>query len=531
MNFLRWGGPPPTYTARMSVSRPSVSASPAAEHDARFAQATARLAELHAMVLLDEHWIVTDCSRGVYAVLGHAPADVVGRPVEAFFGGLPDASGLLQRLRDGAGPEPFCDSGWMLRRDGLRLWAEITCVADGGSDGHAQRFCLTVRDATLQYRASQSVRGQADAAAAATMTRNLFIGSIAHELRAALAPIATSAILMERQPLEAVRHDRLVSIIRRNAASAARLLEDLLTFSTASENKLLVRLEDVDLHRLVAECAEAARPQAMAGEIDLRLELTATPDQARLRCDPDRIRQVVVNLLGNAIKFTPADGSVLVRTAFDQQGFSIEVADSGIGIDPAALPFIFDPFEQGGSDITRRYGGFGLGLAICAAIARQHGGEVVASSPGPGRGSSFRLCLPPDDARRGADTREPREQVSLRVLYVEDNADAADAMRYALTTLGWTMTHAATCASARALVAEQGSSFDVVLADLGLPDGSGLELGTELCQHLPIVALTAYGAPLAMDGFATQLIKPAEIAEIQRALLKAVALHRSKHRL
>lgn len=525
------------YTASMSTDSAAAGHPSAAEHslapdarrpepDDRIAGALGWLAQREAMVLLDERWIITGCSRGVAAVLGYEARDLVGQPVEALCVGIPDSLASLGRLRAWRGAQPFRDSAWMLRRDGLRLWAEMTCVADEAVDGPPPRYCLTVRDATLQYRASRSMRSQADAATAATQARNLFLGSIAHELRAALAPISTSALLLERQALEPGRHLRHLAIIRRNAATAARLLEDLLTFSTASENKLPLRLAETDLHALLAECVEAARQHPGAADLELVLEFAAPRLEARLRCDPDRIRQVLMNLLGNACKFTPAGGSVFVRTASVAEGFLIEVTDTGVGIDPAALPFIFNPFEQGGANVTSRYGGFGLGLAICAAIARQHGGSIAASSAGRGRGTTLRLCLPPGTSTEFR-APEPRSPAGLHVLYVEDSQDAADAMRYALGTLGWTMTHADTCASARDLVHQRAASFDVILADLGLPDGSGLELGSELCRQLPVVALSAYGAPMGMQGFADQLIKPAEIAEVQRSLLQAVSVRRA----
>ena len=493
--------------------------------DLRFARATAALAQRDAMVLLDRDWRVTDCSRGVTAVLGYQAADLVGQPVETLFAEAPESDAFLRRLLAWSGREPFGDSAWMVRRDGLRMWAEVTCVTDPGADGQAQRFCLAVRDATLHYRASHSLRNQADAAAAATAARNLFLASIAHELRGALAPISTSAIVLERKALEPAQLARLLGIVRRNAASAARLVEDLLTFSTASENKLVMRDEEVDLNSLVAECADAAQHPALAAQVALRVEFACPAAQARLKCDAERIRQVVVNLVGNAIKFTPPGGSVHVRTSCGEDGVEIEVIDTGAGIDPASLPFIFEPFEQGGANVTAQFGGFGLGLAVCSAIARQHGGSIVASSPGRGQGATFRLSLPRHGARPGPRGRPAHQPRTLRVLYVEDNADAADAMRYALASLGWTMTHAATCTRARELVGDAQHSFDVVLADLGLPDGSGLELGQELCRQLPVVALTAYGAPLGMQGFASQLIKPAEIGDVQRALLRAVAVH------
>lgn len=481
-----------------------------------------------AIVVFDEHWVVTDGSQGAAQVLGLGGPDAVGQPLEAFFPDGPETLELLARLRTAGASEPVHASGWMLRRDGLQLWAEMTCLADAGADGQVRRYRLAVRDATLQYRASRSLRFQADAAAAATASRNQFLGSIAHELRASLDPIATSAILLERQAAEPARHAQLLAIIRRNAAAALRMLEDLQMFSTASAHKLSLRLAPVDLGRLVTECTYALQEQAIAARVDLRVEVSAMQSGGVLRCDPLRIQQVVTNLLANAIKFTPPRGTVWVRTGCTEDGCHVEVADTGVGIDPAVLPFIFEPFEQGGAEVTSRYGGFGLGLAVCAAIARQHGGRIIASSAGPGQGASFRLDLPKEEARALPAQPAPREPAVLHVLYVEDNPDAADAMRYALATLGWTMTHAATCAQARQLVREAGEPFDVMLADLGLPDGSGLELGSELCRHLPVVALTAYGAPLAMEGFASQLIKPAEISEVQRALMKAVTAHRSE---
>ena len=489
-----------------------------------FARAVDLMAERHALLLLDEHWIVTDCGRGVEAVLGFEGAELVGQPIGVLFDGLAHAAAFMHRLRATQEAQPFREDAWMLRRDGLRMWAEIACVvADCGADGRPRRFCLSARDATLQHRASLAMRGQADAAAAAVSARNLFLGSIAHEVRAALSPITMSASLLE-QTVEPARRDRLLQIIRRNASTAARLMEDVLAFSTSAENKMSMRATEVDLGGVLVECTESVRPYAAASKVHLALELPATPD-ATLRCDPDRIQQVLMNLLGNAIKFTPAGGSVIVRAWRDAQAWSIEVADTGAGIDPLVLPFIFDPFEQGGAEVTKRFGGFGLGLAVSADIARQHGGKLSATSAGPGRGASFRLELPVAGVRPGRPGMAVRGPRALRVLFVEDDLDAADAMRYALGTLGWEMTHVSTCAGARGLLRddEGRSRFDVVLADLGLPDGSGLDLGAEFCAFLPIIALSAYGAPLALQGFADQLIKPAEISEVQRAILQAVA--------
>ncbi|WP_427914917.1 ATP-binding protein [Ramlibacter sp. MMS24-I3-19] len=464
---------------------------------------------------LDDTWTIVACNAGCESVLGHRAQDLLQQHIGILF----DDTDVVDKLKDGHRKA----SGWMLRRDGLRMWADVTCSAPMLHVGGSPRRVLSAFDATLQYRASQALRRQADNAASSTAARDLFIGSIAHELRAALAPISTSAAIMDRQlvqPSAVPVPERLVGIVRRNAAAAARLIEDLLAYSTLSAGKLVLRPAPLNLDRLVADTLDSLRHAAQAKQVQLQEHLCA---QARpVHADNARLEQVLLNLLGNAIKFTPAGGRVAVTTSCGPSHATVEISDTGRGIDPDVLPFIFDPFEQGGSDITGQHGGFGLGLAISAGIVAQHGGRLVATSDGRDRGATFRLSLPL--GRQGEAPMDRPRAGPLRVLYVEDNLDAADAMRYALGTLGWQMVHAGTCAGARALVSSAGgAAFDVVLADLGLPDGSGLELGRDLSRDLPVVALTAYGAPLALQGFADQLIKPADICEVQRALLKAVA--------
>ena len=320
--------------------------------DADFAHATAWLGQSQAMVALDRDWVITACNAGVQPVLGHEPSQLVGLPLARLFDDHALPGSLFQRLTSAARSGQARESGWMQRRDGLLMWAEVTSVPDLDAQGAASRYCLFIRDATLEHRASGALRVQADAAAARAASRNLFIGSVAHELRAALAPISTAAAIMERQAPEPAMQQKLAGIVRRNAASAARLVEDLLEFSTLSARKLVLRPTLVDLHRVVGDCVDAARPLAIAAGLHLELALDA--GDAHLHADADRIRQVVTNLLGNAVKFTPAGGRVFVRTSATATDFTIEVADTGAGIEPGLLPFMFDPFEQGGGEVTGR---------------------------------------------------------------------------------------------------------------------------------------------------------------------------------
>jgi CheY-like chemotaxis protein len=219
-----------------------------------------------------------------------------------------------------------------------------------------------------------------------------------------------------------------------------------------------------------------------------------------------------------------------VRTWQEDGQFVLEVADNGIGIDPEALPRIFSAFEQADREVSQRFGGLGLGLAIARGLVAEHRGELTASSAGRGHGATFTLRLRPQfpvaAAQAAGPDREATDRGGWKLLLVEDNQDAAETVVMVLESYGYQVTHVSTCADA--IRTAQRESFDIVLTDLGLPDGSGIDVGRALSRSVPVVALSGYGATpdlqrSAMAGFAGHLVKPAEPQAIHAALQKALA--------
>jgi CheY-like chemotaxis protein/anti-sigma regulatory factor (Ser/Thr protein kinase) len=318
-------------------------------------------------------------------------------------------------------------------------------------------------------------------------------------------------------------------MIRRNVALEARLIDDLLDLTAISAGKVSLVRERVDMHQLTEAVVAMVQETLRAKRIRLELELDAA--QPHVDADQARMQQVLWNILRNAAKFTPEGGRILVRTASEAGEFTLCCADSGIGIAREALDRIFRPFEQADPDVSSSFGGLGLGLAIAQGLMRRHGGSIRASSGGRGAGSTFTLVLPsaatveaePSPQQPEAPARDGERR---RILLVEDNEDAAAALAMCLEGYGYVVEHVGTCADA--LRVARGGGFDAVLTDLGLPDGSGIEVGRVLSRELPVLALSGYGREQdrmrsAEAGFSAHLIKPADPAEVHARLMQVLS--------
>ena len=373
----------------------------------------------------------------------------------------------------------------------------------------------------------------------ANRAKDRFMATLSHELRTPLTPVLAVISTLEsrldaRQVPTGELREGLVKI-RRNVALEARLIDDLLDLTRISQGKLELKREAADLREILEHALETSfGPMSAATRPRLDLDLAA--GDHRLWADAPRLTQVFWNLLSNALKFTPPEGEVRLRTWREEPDVVVaEVADTGIGIEPEALPHVFDAFVQGPRDITRQFGGLGLGLAISKAIVQAHGGILTAASEGRGHGATFCVWLPaalPKGIEAPRPTPSPpipvprvEDPKTLHVLLVEDHEDTAEAMADLLRVTGRRVTVARSVAEALAAAEAAQGEFDLVLSDVGLPDGTGHDLMRELRRryNLPGIALTGYGMEDDVErsreaGFARHLTKPVHIETLEAAI-------------
>jgi len=369
------------------------------------------------------------------------------------------------------------------------------------------------------------------AAEAANRSKDRFLAMLSHELRTPLSPaLLLSAAIAEDPSLpDSVRADALT--ISRNVRQQSRLVDDLLDVTRIENGKVSLSSSMVDLNPLLAEVVADSRADADAKRVTLTLS-TAPAAAHHVNGDAGRLRQVFGNLVRNAVKFTPAGGRVSVSTAAVPGGRAhVTVADTGIGVAPGLLPRLFDPFEQGSRAITDEFSGLGLGLAIAKGLVDAHGGSITAASDGPGRGTTFTVSLPaaapPVAAAPVAVSFAPT--AGVEILLVEDHRDTLAAMSRLLRRLGHRVTGAESMKAARDAASRQ--RFDLLISDVELPDGTGLDLMRQLStdptgRPLRGIALTGYGMESDMKmseaaGFFAHLVKPINFSDLEDAIRRA----------
>jgi signal transduction histidine kinase/CheY-like chemotaxis protein len=374
-------------------------------------------------------------------------------------------------------------------------------------------------------RAEAEMRRARDEAEAANRAKDQFLAALSHELRTPLTPVLAISSVLERDPALPSATRRQLEVVRRNAELEARLIDDLLDLTRIAKGKLRLEVAPVDLAELLDDVIEVCGADAAAK--NLILERNGAGLGKFVDADPARLRQVFWNILKNAIRFTPPGGRISLRTADPAPGrIAVEIADTGRGIEPSDIPRIFQPFEQAGT----RLGGLGLGLSISSTLVEAHGGTLTAQSEGPGRGATFRVelalsssapmpTLPKEIPSRGAET--PRER--RRVLLVEDHADTLGAARDLLEELSCDVVSAASFREA--LAAAKAGPLDLVISDLGLPDGSGFDLMRTLRDSYGLagIAVTGYGMEEDVRqgreaGFVDHLVKPITFQRLEGAI-------------
>ena len=391
-------------------------------------------------------------------------------------------------------------------------------------------------------RINQSLEQAKAEAEAANESKDHFLAVLSHELRTPLTPVLVTVQLLEGDPSLSPETREALTTVRRSVELEARLIDDLLDLTRVARGKLPLDLQDVDLNVVVRQAMEICSPEA--AEKGVRLVLDSLAASSRTIGDPARLQQVFWNLIKNSVKFTPANGEIRVRCRNEQldgtERVVVSVQDTGVGIEPDVLSRVFDAFEQGDKRVARQFGGLGLGLAISKALVDLHVGSISAESQGHGRGSTFSVSLPavargehlmPQPPLRSPLPRKgtgKEETQPLHVLLVEDHVDSARVLVRLLRKFGYTVTHARDVASA--LEFAQNNQLDLVISDLGLPDGSGHDLIRRLMAERPVRAIALSGYGMEADivrsqeaGFFEHLTKPVNIEQLQLAIHRATA--------
>jgi PAS domain S-box-containing protein len=417
--------------------------------------------------------------------------------------------------------------------EGTPKWWDVLVTPIAGSRGTLQKLLAVSRDVTERKELLERERGARAEAERMSGLKDEFLATLSHELRTPLGAILGWSQVIRARRLQGAELERAVDVIERNARAQKRLIEDLLDMSRITSGQIRLDVQPVEPATIAEAALDSARPAAEAKGI--RLEKLLDPHAGPISGDPARLQQIVWNLLSNAIKFTPKDGKVQVILERVNSHIELSVADSGIGIDPAFLPQLFDRFRQADASTTRRHGGLGIGLAIAKHLAELHGGTIHVQSDGEGRGATFTLQLPLTLAQRpslgeervhpsvaaAAPSPQPMPDLSgLLVLAVDDEADARQLMHRILGDCGARVITAASAREALALAARERP--DVLVSDIGMPETDGYDLLKQLralSADIPAVALTAYARSedrtrALRAGFRIHIAKPVEPAEL-----------------
>ncbi|HTO77449.1 MAG TPA: PAS domain S-box protein [Thermoanaerobaculia bacterium] len=418
---------------------------------------------------------------------------------------------------------PFEAEARFRRQDGSYRWFVARSARIPSRSGPI--WVGTAADIDDLKNTAEALRSAKEAAEEAAHAKDRFLAVLSHELRTPLTPaLAVSQVLERRGDLPGDVKDS-VSLIRRNVELEVLLVDDLLDLTKIARGMVELKRQTVDVHELLQQVVDICRSDLNGRRQNLALELGAA--EHHVDADAARLQQVFWNLLKNAIKFTPVGGSIAVRSETAEPGrMRIVVTDSGIGIPAGILPRIFEPFERGPKTVSPRASGLGLGLSISRTLVELHGGSIHADSEGEGRGATFTVELA-SFVEKGV-TVSARRQAARRarkfsILLVEDHADTAGALGQLLQEEGHRVTVADSVGAA--LEAFRAVPTDLLITDLGLPDGSGHDLLARLRQIRPVqgIVLSGYGmdadvAKSKAAGFAFHLTKPVPIGRLLRTL-------------
>jgi PAS domain S-box-containing protein len=452
------------------------------------------------------------CSE-VFRIINEETGLPVESPVEKVL-----ASGAIARMANYA---------LLVRKDGSHLPIDDSGAPIRESDGTVRGVVLIFRDFTAHKDFERTLIRAKEEIEASSKAKDKFLATLSHELRTPLTPVLVTLSAWEaanRLPPN-LRGD--LERLRRNVELEARLIDDLLDLSRIENGKLSLEKELVDVHGAIQSAIALFRDQVYAKELQIRYRFEAKA--SFLEADSARLQQTLSNIIGNAVKFTPEGGSIEIATANPHETeLIISITDDGVGISEEAMARLFHCFEQGILASDRKSQGLGLGLSIAKAVVEAHGGTLQAASKGPHQGSTFVISLPITGSARILASAAPAVSVGndregLRILLIEDHEDTAQVLQNVLRGMGHEVETCSTVATACQKLHE--SQFDILLSDIGLPDGTGIDFikaARKICQT-PAVALTGYGMAEDVEeclqaGFDEHLTKPIDVERLEKTL-------------
>src|SRR5437763_442333 len=488
--------------------------------------------EEYAIYLLDPNGDIITWNTGAEKIKGYSAKEIVGKHFTCFYTAEDVAAGKPQRnLHEAARRGYIRDQGLRVRKDGSTFEAEVIITALRDDTGKIRGFSKVTRDITDQIR-SREFEAEKIAAQKASKAKDDFLAALSHELRTPLTPaLAAATYLQDNAAKLPPEFAEDVEIIKRNVQLQARLIDDLLDLTRIARGKLHLELEDCDAHTITRNALETASSAIAAKKLKVATKLEAK--EHHIRADCIRLQQVFWNLMNNAVKFTPEGGEITISTFNDKAGhFNFEIADTGIGIEPQRLRSLFQPFEQADPSVTRQFGGLGLGLAISKRLVDLHGGTIEAESRGRSFGATFKVTL--DTLREGAAASGVKNRIAgkgskpLRILLVEDPEATRRALARLRPPFGHRVVTTGTVATAKQIVGSD--QIDVLLCDIGLPDGSGYEVAAQARakRRIKAIALTGFGTEKDVlrskeAGFDFHLVKPVNFQELQSVLEQLAA--------
>jgi len=501
--------------------------------------------------------IVTSWNGAAERLFGFTASEMIGQSITRI---IPqelqhEEVEILGKLRRGERIERY--ETIRVRKDGQRLEISLTISPMRDSNGRIFGAAKIAHDITARRHAERQLQNremelaklaaerelflESERAARSTAERlshmkDEFLATLSHELRTPINAIQGWATLLRERKNSPADHARGLETIERNARIQAQIVNDLLDMSRIISGKVQLEVQPLYLHEVINNSIDAVSQSAVAKNI--RIQPMLDTGIGLVRGDPNRLQQVLWNLLSNAIKFTAKDGRVQVVLERVNSHVEICIEDTGIGIRPDFLPYVFDRFRQADSGTTRRHGGLGLGLSIVKNLVELHGGTVRVKSPGENQGSTFIVSLPisyvrgsarettarPGGFGDGVEAIELPELRNIRVLIIDDEADGRTLVARILEDRG----ASPVCISSaeEALEALGREHFDVLLSDIGMPNMDGYQLIREVrrldksrTKPIPAIAITAYARPedrqrSLLAGFHMHLSKPIEPREL-----------------